>query len=426
MLSKHTFRFSLPSIILILVLITPLFAQQSWTHFRGDKLDGIAEATSCPIRWTPDSAIVWKTKIHGRGWSSPVVLDNQIWMTTATTDGKEMSAVCVDFQTGEILKDVVVFRPDSIERKHDINSYATPTPCIEPGFVYVHYGQYGTACLRTSDASVVWQRSDMYCKHVQGPGSSLAIYKNLLIIHLEGTDRQRIIALDKATGETVWETERPQELYDKLEPIGKKAYITPIFITVNGRDLMISNGSAVCIAYDPMTGKEIWRIVQGEDSTISMPVYDGKLVYFYTSFVTVGENDQYAELFAVDPSGSGDITSTNIRWRMKAPILQLSTPIVKDGLLYTVDSKNIMMCIEASSGEIVWSNRAKGKYNSSPVYAAGNIYFCSSTGETTVIKAGREYVKLAANKLDGEIWTTPVVIDNSLLIRTSEYLYKIQ
>jgi outer membrane protein assembly factor BamB len=401
-----------------------LSAQQSWTHFRGNNLDGISEATSCPIKWTPDSAIVWKTKIHGRGWSSPVVLNDQIWMTTATTDGKEMSAVCVDFRSGELQKDVVVFRPDSVERKHDINSFATPTPCIEEGFVYVHFGQYGTACLRTSDASVVWQRSDMYCKHVQGPGSSPVIYKNMLILHLEGTDRQRIIALDKATGATVWETERPADLYNKLEPIGKKAYITPLIINVNGRDLMISNGSAVCIAYDPMTGKEVWRVAQGEDSTISMPVTDGKLVYFYTGFVTKGD-DRYAELFAVDPSGSGDVTSTHIRWRMEAPILQLSTPIVKDGLLYTVDTKNIIMCIEATSGEIVWSTRAKGKFNSSPVFAAGNIYFCSTTGETTVIKAGREYVKLAANKLEGEIWTTPVVTKNALIIRTSEFLYAI-
>ncbi|MDZ7604720.1 MAG: PQQ-binding-like beta-propeller repeat protein [Cyclobacteriaceae bacterium] len=419
-------HFYLPVILLLLLGITPILAQQSWTHFRGNQLDGIAEVASCPVKWTPDSAIVWKTAIHGRAWSSPVVLKNQVWMTNATTDGNEMSAVCVDFLSGKILQDVVIFRPASIESKHDINSYATPTPCIEDDFVYVHFGQYGTACLRTADASVVWQRSDMYCKHVQGPGSSPVIYKNLLLLHLEGTDRQRIIALDKATGATVWETERPAEFYSKLEPIGKKAYITPIIVNVNGRDLMISNGSAVCIAYDPMTGKEVWRIVQGEDSTIAMPLTDGSLVYFYTGFVTVGENDRYAELFAVDPSGNGDVTSTHIRWRMKAPILQLSTPIVKDGLLYTIDTKNMMMCIEASSGAIVWSNRAKGKFNSSPIFAAGNIYFCSTTGETTVIKAGREYVKMAVNKLDGEIWTTPVAIDNSLLIRTSEYLYKIQ
>ncbi len=327
-----------------------LSAQQSWTHFRGNNLDGIVEAATCPIKWTPDSAIVWKTKIHGRAWSSPVVLNDQIWMTTATTDGKEMSVVSVDFNSGGILRDIIVFRPDCIESKHNINSYATPTPCIEDGFVYIHFGRYGTACLRTSDASVVWKRSDMYCKHVQGPGSSPVIYKNLLILHLVGTDRQRIIALDKATGATVWETERPAELYDKLEPIGKKAYIIPIIINVNGRDLIISNGSAVCIAYDPMTGKEIWRIVQGEDSTISMPLTDGKLVYFYTSFVSIGDN-RYAELFAVDPTGNGDITTTHIRWRMKALILQLSTPIVKDGLLYTVDTKNEMMCIEASSGD---------------------------------------------------------------------------
>lgn len=396
----------------------------NWTHFRGSNLDGIADVEFCPTKWSPDSNIVWKTKIHGRAWSSPVVYNDQIWMTTATEEGKEMYAVCVDFVSGKILYDISLFTPDSIYRKHNINSYATPTPCIEKDRVYAHFGTYGTACLSTKEGSMIWKRTDLNCLHVQGPGSSPIIYKDLLILHLEGTDQQVIYALNKFTGETVWESERPENIYSPLKPIGRKAYITPIVITNKGKDMLISNGSAMCAAYDPMTGKEIWRIVRGEDSTIAMPFYEDGMVYFHTSFVTVGDN-KFAELMAVDPDGSGDIAATHIKWKLETPILQLSTPLIKDGLIYTIDTKNVMMCLDAKTGDTIWSERLRGKYNSSPIYAAGHIYFNSTNGETTVITEGPELNIVAVNELEGEIWTTPAVVRNSLLIRTSEFLYRI-
>jgi len=244
-------------------------------------------------------------------------------------------------------------------------------------------------------------------------------------LHLEGTDRQFIAALNKSTGETVWETERPAEIYNSMEPIGRKAYITPIVISVKGRDMLISNGSGACMAYDPVTGKEIWRIVGGEDSTISMPFYEDDLVYFHTGFITNAAKERFAELMAVDPDGTGDIGKTNIKWRIQTPILQLSTPVIKDGYIYTIDTKSIIMCLNAKTGETIWSKRMIGKYNSSPVYAADKLYFSSTRGETIVIREGPELDILAENKRDGEIWTTPAVINNSIIIRTSKFLYRI-
>ncbi len=398
---------------------------KSWTHFRGNNLDGISSSKNAPIKWSIDSNLVWKTVIHDKGWSSPVVYKDQIWMTTATPNGERMFAVCVNYRTGEIIHDILLFEPDSIYRKHGLNSFATPTPAIEDGQVYVHFGRYGTASIDTQNGKIKWQRTDIEFVDVQGPGSSLFIYKNLLILHCEGIDRQSILALDKSTGETVWETKRPQEVYEDIPDIGKKAYITPIIVNVNGQDQLISNGSAACIAYDPNTGKEIWRVVGGIDSTISMPFSEDGIVFFYTGFQIDDTDEKYAELIAVNPEGRGDIGETNVIWKMRTPILQLLTPLVKDGLIYTIDTKSIMMCIEAKSGEIVWSKRIRGKYNSSPVYAAGKIYFSSTTGKVIVIKEGRDLEILSENELEGEIWTTPVILDENILIRTSKYLYKI-
>jgi outer membrane protein assembly factor BamB len=395
--------FVLPSLIIMLIVQYHAAAQQSgWTHFRGSNLDGISKETGVPVTWNDSVNVLWKTKIPGKGWSSPVVLGDQVWLTTATEDGKQMYGVCISPKTGKEIFNVKLFEPGTTYSKHEINTYASPTPCIETGFVYLHFGSYGTACLRTKDGSAVWKRTDLNCEHVQGPGSSPIIYKNLLILHLEGTDIQYIVALDKRTGKTVWKKERPKECYDKLEPIGRKAYITPVVINVKGKDLLISNGSAACIAYNPETGEEVWRVVQGEDSTISMP---------------------FSEILAVDPAGSGDVTKTHVIWRIKSPVLQLLTPLIKDGLIYTVDTMNNLFCIDAKTGKTVYTKRLTGKYNASPVYAGGNILFTSTNGETLIIKEGREPEIISRNRLKGEVFATPAITNNTIIIRAGSNLY---
>jgi len=419
-------RLPLPLICLI-VFTCQLAAQDpipSWTHYRGTNLNGISTETGLPVSWNESTNIGWRTAIAGKGWSSPVVYRDQIWLTSEAN--REMRAICVDFKTGEIIHDQILFNPDTLYRKHAINTYATPTPAIEENYVYIHFGRYGTACLDTGTGETVWERTDMECEHIQGPGSSLVLYKDKLIVHIEGTDVQYIAALDKHTGKTLWKTERPQYLYEPLLEIGKKAYTTPIIVNVNGRDLMISNGSAVCIAYDPNTGEEVWRIIQGEDSTIAMPVESNGMIYFYTSHVTGVNDKKYAELIAVDPDGEGDIGGTNILWRLKSPILQLPTPVIVDGLLYTVDSKGLFSCLNACTGETIWAKKLKGKYHSSPIYANGYIYISSTKGKTLVLKAGHELGIVSENTLDGEIWATPALTGGAIIMRTSNYLYRIE
>jgi outer membrane protein assembly factor BamB len=399
---------------------------KNWTHFRGSNLNGISVTEKVPIKWS-DPNIRWKTEIHGKGHSSPVVFENQIWVTTATIDGKELYAVCVDYRTGKIIHDIKVFDVEDVIGKHGINTYASPTPCIEKGFVYVHFGSMGTACIRTSDGSVVWKRNDLKCNHVQGPGSSPVIYKNLLILHYEGTDIRYIVALDKATGKQVWRTDRPEEPYKSLANIGKKSYVTPLIINVKGKDLLISNGSAVCCAYDPLTGKEVWKIIGGAESTVPMPFAENGKVFFYTGSVDNPGGGTYTEMFAVNPDGKGDITGTNILWKKHddQSHTQMLTPVIKDGLIYTVISRNILMCIDASNGKEIWSERLRSDHNASPVFAGGNIWFFSIKGEVLAIKAGRNYEIAARNQIDSGIWATPAFLRNSVILRTEKYICRI-
>lgn len=418
------------TVVFIFASIPTVFAcsqNLSWTHFRGDNMNGISSAVNVPPEWNEGNT-KWKTDVHGSGHSSPVVFGNQVWVTTATADGTELYALCVDFKTGKIIHDVKVFDVEDHIGKHGINTYASPTPCIENGFVYVHFGSLGTACLRTTDGTAVWKRTDLKCNHVQGPGSSPVIYKNLLILHYEGTDVRFIVALDKATGKEVWRTDRPEEPYRALANIGKKAYVTPIILNVKGRDLLISNGSAVCCAYEPLTGKEVWRVVGGAESTVPMPVsWNGK-VFFYTGSVNSPAGGTYTEMFAVNPDGKGDITSTNIIWKKRddQAHTQMLSPVAKDGLIYTVNTRNYLQCIDAVTGKEIWSERLRSDHNASPVIAEDIVWFFSVKGEVTGVRTGRKPEIVSRNQMDSGIWATPAFVGKSVVVRTEKFLYRIE
>ena len=404
-----------------------LYSQnKNWTHFRGSTLNGLAEKDEIPLKWD-DSVIKWKTEIHDMGYSSPVVFNNQVWVTTAKSNGKELYAVCLDYKTGKIIYDILVFTPETVPGKHSLNSYASPTAAVEKGFVYVHFGSMGTACINTKDGSIVWKNTEYKCRHVQGPASSPVIYKNLLILHFEGTDVRYIVALDKLSGKLVWKTDRPAEPYIPVTEIGRKAYITPLILNVKGKDMMISNGSAVCIAYDPDNGKEIWRVLNGAESTVAMPITENGIVYWYSGFMVAGDGSRYTELLAVNPDGSGDITGTNILWKKHDELTRNHslTPVIKDGLIYTVNTRNILMCIDAANGEEAWSTHVTSNFDASPLYINGNVWFFSVKGDVLVIKAGRKYEVVAENQMDSGIWATPAVLRNSMILRTQKYLYSI-
>ena len=426
MISKHSHLFCFLFIAFLFGSQQASSQDSNWTHFRGSNLNSIAVNDNIPLKWD-ESNIKWKTQIHDIGYSSPVVYNNQIWVTTAKSDGKELYAVCINFQTGEIIYDIKVFTPDEVEGKHTLNTYASPTPCIEKGFVYVHYGSMGTACLNTANGSVVWKRTDLKCKHVQGPASSPVIYKNLLILHFEGTDVRYIVALDKSNGKLIWRSDRPAEPYEPITKIGRKAYITPIIINVKGRDMLISNGSAVCIAYEPNTGREIWRVVGGAESTIAMPFTEKGVVFWYTGYMVSADGTRFTELMAVNPDGKGDITGANVLWKKQDELSrnQCLTPVIKDGLIYTVNTRNNLMCLDAATGEEIWSVRMTSNYDASPIYVNGNIWFFSVKGEVLVIKAGRKYEVVARNQMDSGIWATPAILRNSAILRTQKYLYRI-
>ncbi len=397
-------------------------AHGDWADWRGPTADGHTDARGLPLHWSETENIVWKIPIHDLGHSTPVVWGKQIWLTTATKDGTTLYAVCIDADTGAVVHDIPVFHVEDPQRIHPLNSYATPSPVIEEGRVYVHYGTFGTACIDTALGEVLWRRTDLNCDHNQGPVSSPVIFGDLVIVHLEGVDKQFIAALDKKTGRTVWQYNRPRDLYEGIEPAYLiKSYQTPVFIEVDGKPQMISNGALLVTGHDPQTGKEIWRVRYRDDNPISRIVTRDGLM-----FINTGGSPGKSQLWAVRQGGTGDVTDSHVVWKMTEDVAHESSPVLVDGLLYTMSDTGMLICMEATTGKQVWSERFRGRYGASLLAAGDRIYFSNKKGKTTIIAPGREYRELAVNQLDGELWASPVVIGDSLVLRTKTHLYRIE
>ena len=420
----------MPRLLVYLALLSvsvPVAAEDNWPQFRGPHANGTSEAKGLPTKWSETEHIKWKTPLHDRGWSSPVIWGDQIWVTAATEEGKTDFAICVDKNSGKIIHDIKLWEnPNPSPLGNTLNGYASCTPALEPGRVYVHFGSYGTACLDTKSGKILWQRRDLPCEHWRGPGSSPIIFETLLIFHMDGFDFHYILALDKATGETVWKTDRSIE-YGTDNGDVMKSFSTPLVIEAAGKTQLISPSSKSTMSYDPRTGREYWRVHYNSHSGAAMALFGHGLVYINTGF---GK----ADLLAVRPDGEGDVTATHVVWDAKKSIGSKPSQVLVNGLIFNVHDDGVASCIDAKSGEELWQQRIGGKnsYSASPLYADGKVYYFGQDGSTTVVKAAREYVELAKNQLDNGnpeppiFMASPAVTGKALILRTRSALYRVE
>lgn len=407
-------RFTL--LVLTVCCATPCWADDDWPQFRGPDGQGHSDSVGVPLTWSEKDHVAWKTEIPGQGWSSPVVLGKQVWMTTATEGGLSLRAICVDRDSGRVLHNVEVFHRDKAIEIHATNSYASPTPILEGNRVYVHFGTMGTACLDTKTGEVLWRNEELQFDHQVGPGSSPTLYQNLLLLNCDGTDVQFAAAIDKRTGEVAWKTNR-SGVIDKA-PDQKKAFVTPLVINVAGRDIAIMTGAEWVYAYDPLTGEEIWNVKHPGFSVTPRPVYAHGLIYVCTGFML-------PELFVIRPEGKGDLTATNVVWKTNKSVPTKPSPLVVGDELYLISEVGVLSCFDAKSGTLHYRKRVGGNFSASPIFVDGRIYCCDEDGRTLVLAPGTEYKELASNKLDGRIMASPAVTGRSLLLRTDTHLYRI-
>jgi outer membrane protein assembly factor BamB len=414
-------------LVLVLMPFAAMHAGENWPQFRGPEGNGHSDARGLPLHWSETRNVVWKTAIRGRGWSSPVIYGKQIWLTSASKDGRELFVLCIDRDTGKIVRDWKLFDVTNPQYAHPFNTHASPTPVIEEGRVYVTFGAAGTACIDTKTFKVLWERRDIECNHFRGAGSSPILFRNLLLMHFDGSDVQFVIALDKRTGETVWRTKRSIDFQD-LDENGKpaadgdmrKAFSTPHVEQINGRWEMISLGAKAAYSYDPLTGTELWRVEQrGQHSASTRPVVGHGLIFFPTGFAA-------GQLFAVRAGGAGLITDTHVAWKVNRGVSNKPSILLVDDLIYMIGDTGIASCIEAKTGKQVWQERIGGEYSASPVYADGRLWFFSEGGETKVLKPGRVFEQIGVNRLDEGFLSSPAIAGKAFYLRTRTHLYRIE
>jgi len=394
----------------ILMAVTAVLAED-WPQFRGPGGQGHSSEQGLPLEWSETKNVAWKVPVPGRGWSSPVVSSGRVWLTTATSVQRDTSLrlMAYDLDTGRTALDVEVFKVRGTDLLNAKNSHASPTPIVDGDRVYVHFGSQGTAAVSTS-GDVLWKTRLNY-ESQHGNGGSPELAGDLLIINCDGFDQAFVAALDTRTGKTRWRT-------DRREP-HSQAYSTPLAIRAADRDQVISVGAFNAVAYDPLNGKELWRVAYPDGfSNVPRPVLGHGLVFIATGF-------NQPSLLAVRPDGKGDVTRTHVAWTLTRGAPLTPSPLIVGDDLYVVSDSGIASCVDAKTGTLRWQQRIGTKVSASPVFADGRLYFLDEDGQTTVIRPGAAGDRLAVNVLEGSTLASMAVAAKSILIRTGTHLYRI-
>ncbi|WP_461782533.1 PQQ-binding-like beta-propeller repeat protein [Prosthecobacter sp.] len=396
-------------------------AAADWPEFRGSNAQGQSEATNLPLTWSPTAGIAWKAAVAGVGWSSPVVIGERIYLTSALPIGgvedpkadRSLHALALDAATGKPVWDVEIFTATS-PRMHRKNSHASPTPVYEEGKLYVHFGHLGTACLDAATGKTIWATQEFAYSPVHGAGSSPVLFEDLLIFSADAEKDPKVIAIDKTTGKQRWAFARQSEAKKKF------SFCTPLLIDVNGQKQLISPGSGVVNALNPKDGTEIWRCDYAEGySVVPRPVYAHGMVFVSSSY-------DKPVLKAIKVDGKGDVTETHVAWTIDKAVPHNPSMAVIGDELYFVADNGILTCADAKTGQIHYSERCTGPISASLLVADGKLYLQDEKGLGVVVKPGKTFEILAQNDLGERSLASYAVIGSDLLIRTEGNLYRIK
>ena len=402
----------------VLVSTLTVNAASDWPEFRGPTGQGLSTATNVPLSWSATSNIAWKVAIPGEGWSSPVLLDGKIYLTSALNESNNVSlrALCVNARDGHLEWNTEVLQPDasSVKAIHSKNSLTSPTPVVRDGRLYVHYGHMGTAALDLT-GKVLWRQTTLKYPPTHGNGGSPMLLGDQLIFSCDGGPNPFVVALDAVTGVIRWKTPRNTTASRKF------SFSTPLAIDVNGETQIISPGSGFVGAYNPKDGVELWRVRYGEGySVITRPVYAHGLLFVSSSY-------DRPVLYAIKPAGAkGDATDTHVSWTHVKGVPNAPSPLVVGDELYFVSDGGIATCADARTGNVHWNERLGGGYSASPAYAEGRLYFQSEEGVGTVLKAGKTFEVLSKNEIGERSLASIAVTDNAILLRSKSHLWRIE
>ncbi|MES2506029.1 MAG: PQQ-binding-like beta-propeller repeat protein [Verrucomicrobiota bacterium] len=411
-------------LLLPFLAVTSIAAAEDWPEFRGPTHQGQTLTKGLPTEWSPsvNKNILWKAPVPGVGWSSPVVIGDRVYLTTAVTQGgvekpdaeRSLRALCLQAADGKVVWDQEIFiQSKDAPAVHKKNSHASPTAVYDEGKLYVHFGHQGSACLNAADGSVVWKTQSFGYKPVHGNGGSPVIEGGLFIFNADAETDPAVIALDKITGAQVWKFARVSDAKNKF------SFSTPLVIEVNGQRQLISAGSGVVNALDPLTGTEIWkaRYDQGY-SVVPRPLYAHGMIYIGT-----GYNKPMA--LAIRADGKGDVTDTHIAWKIEKFVPHNPSMVIVGEEIYFVADNGVLTCADAKTGTVHYQERCTGPISASILHADGKLYLQDEKGLGVIVQPGKTFRILAKNDLAERSLASYAVIEDDFLIRTESHLWRI-
>lgn len=393
--------------LVALLLGTPALAGE-WPGWRGANGDGHSQESSVPTRWSATDNVAWKVPVPGKGHSSPVIFGDRVFLTSALEKEQKRVLLCLDRRTGKTLWEKTVVT-SQLEQKHNLNSYASATPVTDGRHVWVSFFEQPRIVLACFDVdgNEKWRVSPGSFSSIHGFCSSPVLYKDTVILNGDQDADAYLVAFDRNTGKERWRTDRPNKT---------RSYCTPIFIEHQGRKQMVLSGSRSVCSYDPDTGRPIWWMAGPTEQFVATLVYaDGLL------FVTGGFPDYH--ILAIDPSGTGDVLKTHIKWRDHRGAAYVPSPVTAGGHFFIVSDNGIGSCFENKTGEVKWKERLGRRHSASAVAAGGNIYFLDDDGETFVVKASPEFELVSQNSLGEAAFASPAISRGQLFIRTTGHLW---
>jgi outer membrane protein assembly factor BamB len=414
----------LPCVLLTCLLFTTSAApaaptepsSENWPGWRGPRGDGTSSEKSIPTHWSPTKNIKWKTPISGIGHASPIVWGNAIFTVTCDTQTNKRSLICINRTDGKIKWNKTVLTT-KLERKHNLNSYASSTPVTDGKTVYVSFLEDKSMFIAAYDfkGNQLWSATPGIFSSRHGYCASPIIYKDKLIINGDHDGNSYIVAINRNTGKTIWKTKRENST---------RSYCTPIIREIEGKTQMILSGDKSVTSYDPNTGKLHWIIDGPTQQYVASLVYNGDLL-----FLTCGFPEQH--LMAIDPRGSGNVTKTHVKWHHETKDASyVPSPISEGKYFFLADDFGTCNCYEAATGKTIWREKLARHFSASLVSAAGLIYYTADQGlerkdkgVTFVIKPGPTLNIIATNTLNEPIYASPAISQSNLYLRGEKHLF---
>ena len=423
-MTNSLLRFLALAVVLVSLLVPTLIAQSSsirmigdegeaakyWARWRGPSGQGLVTGTDYPDRWSATQNVLWKVRVPGSGNSSPIVWRDRIFLTTAQQGGSQLSLLAFNRADGAQLWEAVApgGRSDYVHFK---NGYASATPATDGERIYVSFGSRGLFAFDLQ-GKVVWQRDLGRIGNYHGPAGSPLLYKDRIILYQDQDTSSFIAAFDARTGQQLWKTPRQASV----------GWGTPIAVRVGDRDEIIVNGQSRVVAYDPATGRELWRCGGSTYEVIPTPVVGYGLVFC--------SSGRAGPTLAIKPGGQGDVTNTHLSWSTPRGSPFVPSPILYGERLYTVnDMASIVTVFEATSGRLQWQGRLgvaqREGFSASPVGFGGKVFFTNDDGETFVLKDGPTFQLLHVNSIGERTLASPALVDGKWYIRTDQHLFAI-